>query len=78
MKLLVLVMILASLRREYIFCANENTSKKLYYFRRHIPKEEFKSAKNDALDPEPYIDCEDCGRRLHQVCVLHMDKISRS
>merc|ERR1719442_201238 len=43
----------------------------------HIPKDQFKSAKNDVLEPEPFIDCEDCGRCLHQVCVLHFDQISR-
>lgn len=44
---------------------------------RHIPKTEFKPAKNDVLEGEPFINCEDCGRKLHQVCVLHFDQISR-
>ncbi|CAG2182875.1 unnamed protein product, partial [Oppiella nova] len=31
--------------------------------------------KNDHLDVEPFIDCKDCCRKLHQICVLHHDAI---
>lgn len=40
-----------------------------------IRKEQFTELKNDALDLEPFVDCGECGRKLHQICVLHMDCI---
>ena len=40
-----------------------------------IKKEQFKETKNDSLDPEPFVECSECGRRLHQICVLHLDCI---
>ena len=40
-----------------------------------IPKEKFVECKNDHLDIEPFIDCKDCGRKLHQICVLHHDAV---
>ena len=40
-----------------------------------VKKEEFKSAKNDVLELEPFVECSDCGRKLHQVCVLHFESI---
>ena len=40
-----------------------------------IRKEQFTELKNDALDLEPFVDCQECGRKLHQICVLHMDCI---
>lgn len=40
-----------------------------------IPKNQFVECKNDHLDVEPFIDCKDCGRKLHQICVLHLDQI---
>jgi len=40
-----------------------------------VKKEEFKSTKNDVLELEPFVTCTDCGRKLHQVCVLHFDMI---
>jgi len=40
-----------------------------------VKKEEFKSTKNDELEPEPFVCCSDCGRKLHQVCVLHFETI---
>jgi E1A/CREB-binding protein len=42
---------------------------------RLIKKEEFKTAKNDVLELEPFVTCSDCGRKLHQVCVLHFENI---
>ena len=42
---------------------------------RKIKKNEFKKTKNNELEPEPFVTCSDCGRKLHQVCVLHMDSI---
>ena len=31
--------------------------------------------KNDALDSEPLVECQDCGRKQHQICVLYMDAL---
>ena len=44
---------------------------------RHIAKSEFKSTKNDILEVEPFVECTDCGRKVHQVCVLHFEQIWR-
>jgi E1A/CREB-binding protein len=41
----------------------------------HIAKEEFKETKNDVLELEPFVVCTDCGRKLHQICVLHFEQI---
>uniref|UniRef100_A0A4W5K6K0 histone acetyltransferase n=1 Tax=Hucho hucho TaxID=62062 RepID=A0A4W5K6K0_9TELE len=40
-----------------------------------ICKDQFERKKNDTLDPEPFVDCKDCGRKMHQICVLHYDVI---
>ncbi|KPM08485.1 histone acetyltransferase-like protein 2 [Sarcoptes scabiei] len=40
-----------------------------------IPKSQFVESKNDHLDLEPFVYCKDCGRKLHQICVLHHDMI---
>ncbi|XP_026171634.1 histone acetyltransferase p300-like isoform X2 [Mastacembelus armatus] len=40
-----------------------------------INKEQFEKKKNDTLDPELLVECMDCGRRMHQICVLHNDTI---
>jgi hypothetical protein len=31
--------------------------------------------KNDHLEQEPFVVCSDCGRKQHQICVLHHDQI---
>ncbi|GIY41122.1 CREB-binding protein [Caerostris extrusa] len=31
--------------------------------------------KNDHLEQEPFVECTDCGRKLHQICVLHFEVI---
>lgn len=31
--------------------------------------------KNDHLELEPFVDCMDCGRKQHQICVLHLETI---
>ncbi|XP_014667428.1 PREDICTED: histone acetyltransferase p300-like [Priapulus caudatus] len=31
--------------------------------------------KNDQLELEPFVDCQECGRKLHRVCVLYMTQI---
>ncbi|XP_068610300.1 histone acetyltransferase p300 [Brachionichthys hirsutus] len=36
-----------------------------------INKDQFEKKKNDTLDPELLVECMDCGRRMHQICVLH-------
>lgn len=40
-----------------------------------ISKDQFEKKKNDMLDPEPFVDCKECGRKMHQICVLHFDII---
>lgn len=40
-----------------------------------IKKEQFQEMKNDHLELEPFVTCTDCGRRVHQICVLHMEHI---
>lgn len=40
-----------------------------------IPKSEFRECKNDHLDLEPFVECKDCGRKLHQICALHHENI---
>ncbi|XP_077308681.1 histone acetyltransferase p300 [Lithobates pipiens] len=40
-----------------------------------INKEQFSKQKNDTLEPEQFVDCLDCGRKMHQICVLHNDTI---
>ncbi|KAM6957345.1 CREB binding protein b isoform 2-T2 [Aplochiton taeniatus] len=40
-----------------------------------ISKKQFERKKNDSLDPEPFVECKDCGRKMHQICVLHFDVI---
>ncbi len=31
--------------------------------------------KNDHLELEPFVDCLDCGRKQHQICVLYLESI---
>ncbi|XP_039277547.1 histone acetyltransferase p300 isoform X2 [Nilaparvata lugens] len=40
-----------------------------------ITKEQFKEMKNDHIELEPFVECIECGRKLHQICVLHMENI---
>uniref|UniRef100_A0A3Q3JU27 histone acetyltransferase n=1 Tax=Monopterus albus TaxID=43700 RepID=A0A3Q3JU27_MONAL len=40
-----------------------------------ISKDQFEKKKNDTLDPELLVECMDCGRRMHQICVLHNETI---
>jgi E1A/CREB-binding protein len=40
-----------------------------------IMKSVFKEMKNDSIDREPMTACIHCGRRMHTICVLHMDQI---
>ncbi|XP_037871053.1 histone lysine acetyltransferase CREBBP isoform X3 [Bombyx mori] len=40
-----------------------------------IKKDQFKEMKNDHLEQEPFVMCMDCGRKQHQICVLHHDSI---
>uniref|UniRef100_A0A7M5VDT5 histone acetyltransferase n=1 Tax=Clytia hemisphaerica TaxID=252671 RepID=A0A7M5VDT5_9CNID len=41
----------------------------------NVPKSDFKKKKNDHLDKEPFVECTECKRKMHQVCVLHLDFI---
>ncbi|XP_072276283.1 histone acetyltransferase p300 isoform X2 [Pyxicephalus adspersus] len=40
-----------------------------------INKDQFSKQKNDTLDPEQFVDCLECGRKMHQICVLHNETI---
>ncbi|MBN3293106.1 EP300 acetyltransferase, partial [Polypterus senegalus] len=40
-----------------------------------IGKDQFEKKKNDTLDPELFVECIDCGRKMHQICVLHNETI---
>ncbi|KAI5087532.1 histone acetyltransferase p300 isoform X7 [Silurus meridionalis] len=40
-----------------------------------INKDQFEKKKNDTLDPELFLECSDCARKMHQICVLHNDTI---
>ena len=40
-----------------------------------IPKSVFKEMKNDSIEKEPMVSCIHCHRRMHMICVLHMDQI---
>ena len=40
-----------------------------------ISKSSFTELKNDVLELEPVVMCQDCGRKQHQICVLHMEAI---
>ncbi|XP_054723198.1 CREB-binding protein-like [Uloborus diversus] len=41
----------------------------------NIKKEQFVEMKNDHLEQEPFVECSDCGRKLHQICALHFEVI---
>ncbi|XP_044255376.1 CREB-binding protein-like isoform X6 [Tribolium madens] len=40
-----------------------------------IKKDQFKEMKNDHLEMEAFVHCTDCGRKLHQICVLYNENI---
>ncbi|XP_022235676.1 CREB-binding protein-like isoform X2 [Limulus polyphemus] len=40
-----------------------------------IRKDQFVEMKNDHLELEPFVECIECGRKLHQICVLHLENI---
>ncbi|KAK2725883.1 CREB-binding protein-like isoform X2 [Artemia franciscana] len=40
-----------------------------------VQKSEFVEMKNDVQELEQWVDCSDCGRKLHQICVLHFEAI---
>lgn len=40
-----------------------------------IKKSEFQEMKNDHLELEPFVSCNECGRKQHQICVLYLDSI---
>ena len=48
------------------------------FFCRKVTKEEFNFATNNRVEKEEMVECEDCGRKFHQVCVLHLQSISGS
>ncbi|GFQ91282.1 CREB-binding protein [Trichonephila clavata] len=40
-----------------------------------IKKDQFVEMKNNHLDLEPFVHCNECGRKLHQICVLYFESI---
>ncbi|KAJ8298017.1 hypothetical protein KUTeg_024548 [Tegillarca granosa] len=40
-----------------------------------IKKDQFTRMKNDHVDYEPFVECDECGRKLHMICVLHFEQI---
>ncbi|KAK1885881.1 Histone lysine acetyltransferase CREBBP [Dissostichus eleginoides] len=41
-----------------------------------ISKDQFERKKNDVSTPNrKFVECKDCGRKMHQICVLHYDTI---
>ncbi|KAI8486761.1 hypothetical protein Bbelb_355090 [Branchiostoma belcheri] len=40
-----------------------------------IPKSSFEEKKNDVLDLEPFVECTECGRKMHQICVTYHENI---
>lgn len=46
-----------------------------FFFNSAIKKDQFKEMKNDHLEMEQFVHCNECGRKLHQICVLHLDCI---
>ncbi|XP_064419383.1 histone acetyltransferase p300 isoform X2 [Latimeria chalumnae] len=40
-----------------------------------INKDQFSKRKNDMLDPELFVECIECGRKMHQICTLHNETI---
>ncbi|XP_022538658.2 histone acetyltransferase p300 isoform X1 [Astyanax mexicanus] len=40
-----------------------------------INKDQFQKKRNDTLDPELFVECNDCCRKMHQICVLHNETI---
>lgn len=42
---------------------------------RAIRKDQFKEMKNNHLEQEPFVVCTGCGRKQHQICVLHHEQI---
>lgn len=53
-------------------CLNKS---KIHLIFSAIKKDQFKEMKNDHLEQEPFVICMDCGRKQHQICVLHHDQI---
>ncbi|XP_065566300.1 CREB-binding protein-like [Artemia franciscana] len=40
-----------------------------------VQKSEFVEMKNDVQELEQWVNCSDCGRKLHKICVLHFEAI---
>eukprot|EP00118_Oscarella_pearsei_P006690 m.30696 g.30696 ORF g.30696 m.30696 type:complete len:1866 (+) comp31380_c0_seq1:236-5833(+) len=43
-----------------------------------IQKSAFVKLKNNGVDYEPFVECIDCGRKMHKICVLHNEYISQA
>ena len=40
-----------------------------------VKKSLFTQKKNDHEEPEAYVQCDECGRKSHQICALYMEQI---
>ena len=40
-----------------------------------VKKSLFTQMKNDHEEPEAFVQCEECGRKWHQICALYMEQI---
>lgn len=54
---------------------NKSKSVRIPLFCRKIKKDQFDKLKNDQLDYEPFVDCQECGRSWHQICALYFEPI---
>ncbi|VDP85670.1 unnamed protein product [Echinostoma caproni] len=45
------------------------------FFNKPISKDLFERRKNNVKEKEEYVTCNECGRRWHKVCALHMNEI---
>uniref|UniRef100_A0A3Q3VT39 histone acetyltransferase n=1 Tax=Mola mola TaxID=94237 RepID=A0A3Q3VT39_MOLML len=59
---------------EMVSLGDDPTQPQFLINSRSINKDQFEKKKNDTLDPE-LVECMDCGRRMHQICVLHNETI---
>lgn len=41
-----------------------------------IKKDKFNKFQNDKPEPENFVNCRDCDRKFHQICVCHLDAVS--
>ncbi|XP_065220138.1 histone lysine acetyltransferase CREBBP-like isoform X2 [Planococcus citri] len=73
-----------SYQNEYTFCAKcfdeipgdtVTVGEDAFQHRTFIKKNQFVKATNSVPEMEPFVECLDCGRRSHQICVMYMDQM---